>query len=59
MADEGDAWVAFLTAGTSLFVVAFLLLDRTAWYVRYGVFAVAMLVLVYAMVRGASRSEPA
>jgi membrane protein implicated in regulation of membrane protease activity len=59
MADEDNAWVVFLTAGTSLFVVAFLLSDQTAWYVQYGAFALAMLVLVYAMVRGASRSEPA
>lgn len=51
MSDEFGAWVVLLTTGTALFVVAFLLLDSAVWYVQYGVFAAALLVLLFAVSR--------
>jgi len=57
MSENDSEWVALLTGGMGAFVVAHLLFEGAVWYAQYGLYAVALLLLFAAVVRGGSESS--
>jgi len=54
MNDTDAEWVALLTGGLAAFVVAHLLFRGAVWYLRYGLYALALALLFAAVARGSS-----
>ena len=49
MSSDSDTWVVLLTTGMGLFVAGLLFASGAAWYVEYGIYALALAVLLFAV----------
>jgi len=57
MTETDGTWVALLTGGLAIFVAAHLLFEGAVWYIRYGLYALALTLSFAAVVRGGAESS--
>jgi len=57
VSENDSEWVALLTGGVGVFVVAHLSFEGTVWHAQYGLYALSLVLLVGAMLRGRPESR--